>query len=719
MELKNIADIGEGITVFMPSGIQANLSLVEDKVVVEYPEMYKDTYTKEEFEKIMQEGIFIFNEPSQKIMEGYDQKDCPAGSIYTELTNKEDKYLPSQVKIDRLTVLDKIAKENPDVFIRQQAQTFIDEMGLQEYNKKEIDKFIKDVLKDEEKEYKLLSEELGEFNNSDAIDEITSALEAHQTTGYDATELGNWVLVTSLDSKMAALTEPMKGYILEKIAAPIQDGHIAYTDLELVINDGSGLTKEDLISMDAFDEAEITEMLANSSKELTCYISYEIKFDGTLGESFKVKDKKKKKKLDEKGSKMESKVNEGTLNEDSYKVYSDIEGQTVTEFQSWTEVEEYLNKTWGEYKADMAKENAEFGTEQDKDEFMSRFDIDMPISIEIEMVENPDDICVDCDGSCSACCLDPETCEDELGTDCTEIEVPAEAEEVDMDAVIDEMCMTKLSNPEIAKEQNQQAQEDEEEKEEEKMEETFGDNMGMLTDINDLDFPGALQKAVDTKDDGSLYRISDLANELKELRAEMQKELEAIKNDIKTTLQDVKQDIKAEVNDVENKVQDTKIAVDDLTTEEDAELEDMEMLGNEEEPMDEEPVDEEPVENEEEPEEDNMEESLQTSSFKKYITGGLMDTLRFTRTKAMEEDLNKLKQEIDKMSQEGKDAKEMKDKITLMADSEEEDKQASEYAASKLGESLIPDSKVYSIKESLLATSHSSKLNGLNGLIQK
>ena len=64
MELKNIDQIGEGLVVFMPSGIQATLTTNEDKVIVEYPEMYKDEYTHEDFKQLIEEGIFIFNEPS-------------------------------------------------------------------------------------------------------------------------------------------------------------------------------------------------------------------------------------------------------------------------------------------------------------------------------------------------------------------------------------------------------------------------------------------------------------------------------------------------------------------------------------------------------------------------------------------------------------------------------------------------------------------------------
>jgi hypothetical protein len=196
MELKNIDQIGEKLVVFMPSGIQATLTKNEDKVFVEYPEMHKDEYTHEAFKELIEEGIFIFNEPSivmesvedeldeekivetidelttlmqkieecakdsiltrkhilhkeeklnegvmnklkgfirESLVEAYSQEDCEPGSVYTVIKDKEKEHVTAEDKNNMLDNLNKIAKNFPDVKVRQQALTFVDELGLQEY----------------------------------------------------------------------------------------------------------------------------------------------------------------------------------------------------------------------------------------------------------------------------------------------------------------------------------------------------------------------------------------------------------------------------------------------------------------------------------------------------------------------------------------------------------------------------------------------------------
>ena len=62
MQIKNFNEIKDGMVVFMPSGIQATLHKDGNNILVEYPEMYSDKYTKEQFEKIINEGIFVFSD---------------------------------------------------------------------------------------------------------------------------------------------------------------------------------------------------------------------------------------------------------------------------------------------------------------------------------------------------------------------------------------------------------------------------------------------------------------------------------------------------------------------------------------------------------------------------------------------------------------------------------------------------------------------------------
>lgn len=1043
MELKSIDEIGEKLVVFMPSGIQATLTRDGDNVIVEYPEMYQDKYSKKEFESLIEQGIFIFNErPTTQVIEAYEQEENPQGTM-KELADEDEnnQYLTADYKLAMLDALDKIFKEYPDVHAREQARIFIDEIGLQEYyDIKAIEDFIKDhqMAKFTADKNESLNEENGEHYGEMFCEEIAKQLEEGNKSGH-CDNLGAWDLKTSLDMHWEQMTQDAQQYILEEIAMPVRDGHLNYTDLQIVIHTGSNLTKEDLMSMQIFDDEEIDAMFAIDG-EMNGYISFEIIMENpvdNMEEAFKVK-KRKKKKLDELSKneeleKVENKeINEGmwaspftvknakkiaellanpitlgelnseeiqkelwnvigddgfwdavadettvepdcdarpliisnletwidnkenfrngayyqeaediivkaidkfmnnskneeledeepelglyiqttgelykkhiqdkkdvnwdelikdgaemykkeienkefsdeekaqakeylknyftesiylkdeegneegpfedqeaanafiqdqkdhgvnkeyeeeikeedmskTKNEDCYKVYNNMLGDAEAAcFQNWNEVEEYLNAQWGEYKADKAKENAEFGTEADKEEFFGGYDIAIePMVIEID-VEDP--ICPECGEVCD--CEDGQCdCEEQPEIEAP-IELPAEqpeepiedpAEEpMDMDTVqelendieaaltdeeieeaVNEMCMCKLPDPEKAQKENEQ--------EDDKIEEAFSDNMGMLTDINDLDFPDALHDAVDTKEDGSLYRISDLAKELAELKELVKSEIEAIKNDIKTTLQDVKQDIKAEVNDVENKVQDTKSAVADLTSEEE-DLEDVEFMDQQPEEAPEEPAEEneEPAQDEEEApaeDEENMEESIDIeklagdpifeavknvmesnthpqgymsiptlaqrvreeygintkiestyntvanyvlkTSYKehivdlpteqrslkesmlgkaaKWLSGGLMGRLNEEKEARKNEDLNKIKQEIDKMAKEGKDAKEIKDAITLSSENDQEADQAADYAVQKLNQAE-------SLKESLLRTASTAKLNNL------
>lgn len=163
----------------------------------------------------------------------------------------------------------------------------------------------------------------------------------------------------------------------------------------------------------------------------------------------------------------------------------------------------------------------------------------------------------------------------------------------------------------------------------------------MLTDINDLDFPDALADTVETTEDGEILTLEKAVAEIKD-------EIEDLKDDIKDEIEDLK-DNKDNIKD------DSEIdSKNDENDENDEILDDTEM----------------------------------EESFKKYLRKGQY------------EDLNKTKQEIDKLNREGKSADKIKDTITLMSGDEKEEKQATDYAVSKL-------------KESLLNTKYSSKLSNL------
>ena len=1222
MNLTRFEDIKDGMPVFMPSGIQARLFLEGENIAVEYPELYRDKYTKEDFQKLMDEGIMIFHDvtvPQQSVLmedtildklskkgyireslketledgytyqvciydgddenaepeciaiedteeaaiqrakyeyehsdldentvvcvmwvengeqiwyidkdceeklnEAFNQEDNKPGDVYTALNDKKKEYVTPDFKNELLTCLTKICKEYPVVKVRQQAATFMDELGLQEYyDVKAVKDFINkytdllsahvneslneedfraeanaflwdacadfayqkieelaksyptvdEILQDDEdlsiegeaKEYaqeildmcnkgyneslneeddkfnymmldrlrqdceyylgngnrnekqlwagnvkdqiaemrkiydklpekpewisledidnyerqmlstdESLNEEQGPYYGSEALGNIAIEIENGNKQGVEPTEFGNWVLHTSIDEKWEQLTEDAKLFILEKIAMPVADGHVSYDDLELYISDASSLTREDITSMGIFDEEQIDSML-NGNEEMFL-VSYELQFDGDIhvGESFKQKDKKKKKqkiedsmneetinelsdktisnslkklakraqekeengdmegasedteqfnriqnkwaKLKDMGlakGKVESvnedngagvyvKDNEGNISgpyinneaaedyikqmveqgkkeedfeittdngeeemketmlvQEAYKVYNTVGAEVVDQgtFNSWTEVEDHLNKEWGNYTNMMCKENPSFGSEEDKEAFMGNYEI-APIEVEVLPdvdLDNMEDVeiefmepeNVECeDGECEEC----EPCEDECEEECSDVcpecgKEPCECEteepevedieekedELTEDVDLDELGGEALTaedveeqNAEIEDAEDEEDEETEEEittpeeavekiddvediiddieeyiktlldaegeemeepeeapeeeiqemcmegprepknkkdkKEDEEKNEEFTDNMGMLTDINDLDFPDALANTIETKEDGSLYRIGDLAKELEELKSMFTKEIENIKNDIKSALQDVKQDVKQEINNVGTKVQDTKTAVDDLTVEDDMETEEpVEEAPAEEEDLDNEPIEEEPIEDEETEEgsEEELEESVnpiaeaiektlknkkmsKTTFYNKLLENYGLDCLkeenqvlkkmidgyvkankltkniidesveaeekestRFAMNKylrkGMMEDIDAAKKKVDELTSQNKSADEIKNAITLLSDNEDEEDEASEYAVEKM-------------KESLLQTSQTSKL---------
>ena len=689
-------------------------------------------------------------------------------------------------------------------------------------------------------------------------------------------EFGAWLLETSVDEKWEQLTKAMQMYLLDGIADYVQQGSLKEEDLILEIDPEAGLTKEDVLSLDMFSDEEIDTTYKYHDLQLHAFISYEIKSDKQAGndkqESFKLKKKKNKKQkiedsMDEaiylknkdgneigpfkdqdakeeyikeqkqngyqgefeeiiKENKKEEKMSKDNLTENCYKVYNTLEPDAQPAcFNSWNEIDDYLNQTWGEYKVDMAKKNDGFGTQQDYDNYLSNFEVAIePIEIPAEQIpaEGIDfqvaDECPDCEPELTEPAEEPmnmeaeQEVEDEIEDDMDEDfedehigkseEEPAEEEPTEEDPNVEP---TEIDNPKDALNRIEDVEdavdniedyiktllsdEDIEEVEDmhEQKTEDFKDNMGMLTDMNDLDFPDALADTVDTKEDGSLYRISDVAKEIEDLKATIEQLKNDFKSELTTLVQDLKNDLKLSVNNVENKVQDTKNAVDNLTSEEE-DLEDLEVEEplEGEEPAQEEP--EEPAEDEENMEENYDEEALKgnkmyesikeiiatktgkvisiptiaerlreeygidanlNTSYGKiiytqvadlinktslresvvdprieekekrksllgkaanWIGGGLMSRLQESAEKQRWEALEQIKQEIDKKVQQGADAQELKDTITLASENDEEAKQAKDYAVNK----LKTTAKVENLKDKLLKTSKTAAFKDLN-----
>ena len=591
-----------------------------------------------------------------------------------------------------------------------------------------------------------IKENLNEASNG--IENIADALMQGAKKGFEPIEYGNWICTTSLDDKWESFSPVMKDYLLKEISYQVNTGDLEFEDLEISIDgddcDKAMLDENDIKALGMFDDEEIEEMINAEFKPLTFLISYNIEFDNkinedlnmkkatkkalkesveiksetsevvesTTDEQFKVKDKKKKKKkiddnLDKKVGNMKK------LTEDAYKVYNTIENRECGTFNSWNDVENFLNQEWGSYSADKAKENPNFGSEEDKANFFGNYSMDvvqLPVAVEPET-------------NCDICDCEPDTCggcaDIEVPDDAEVIEIPAEVaakEPVEIDVEVapldlDAFINTLVDEPEVEEPQTDDTEEtcadcgcnpcecttviasdiieeskkplkedegidafDDEDKEYEfrtvrknalanpnayegrytqsdirvarkayaddieaakaqeqakndlaKTEE-FKDNMGMLTDINDTDFPDALKQAVDTKEDGSLYRISDIAKELEELKASFKQEIESIKQDIKTTLTDIKQDIKSDVKDIQtdvtSKLDNTNSKIADLTSEEG--LDDEELDLENEAPVDTEEeldLENEPAEEEttEETDEDELTEAEKRAFVQNYV----------------------------------------------------------------------------------------------------
>lgn len=161
------------------------------------------------------------------------------------------------------------------------------------------------------------------------------------------------------------------------------------------------------------------------------------------------------------------------------------------------------------------------------------------------------------------------------------------------------------------------------------------------TDVQDVDMPQAIANSIPTTEDGEVITLEKIWDVLNKLVADVQ----ALKQ-LPTQPAEPEQPEEPELPPVEE--------------------------------VDDEEDEEEEVEEKDEPEESDEKEDSED----------------------MDEDLNKTKRMIDRLTQQNKEPREIKNAITLMSDDENEEEQASEYAISKM-------------KESLLNTRHTAKLRGL------
>ena len=114
MYLTKIEDIKEdGTTVFMPSGIQATVYNMGDNILVKYYDFREDKYSVEDFKKLMNEGIFIFNDrPTTQVIENKEEERNMDNSIYEKLLSKGFMKPMKEEKV--LTLKDVIGKDETE-----------------------------------------------------------------------------------------------------------------------------------------------------------------------------------------------------------------------------------------------------------------------------------------------------------------------------------------------------------------------------------------------------------------------------------------------------------------------------------------------------------------------------------------------------------------------------------------------------------------------------
>ena len=193
-----------------------------------------------------------------------------------------------------------------------------------------------------------------------------------------------------------------------------------------------------------------------------------------------------------------------------------------------------------------------------------------------------------------------------------------------------------------------------------KKDEAFEDEM--LTDINDLDFPAAFEDTVETDEEGELLTLGKLADKINSLEDTIKDEIEDLKDDLKDEIEEIKPE---ETEELEFEDEEPE-SENEEDIEEDTEEDSEEDSGNEE------------------PLEDQLEEALQSYLKKGYL-----------------EDLQKTKQEVDKLEREGKSAEEIKNTITMMSDDDKEKEEAEKYAIEKMKESLLNSSKTSKLSKLL------------------
>lgn len=106
MRLEKVEQIVDGVKALLPSGVEAEISMQGDEILVKYVDDSVELLNQDEFGNLIDAGVEVFDEPSQLIMERVDVTDnyirtrleepntCKPGSFRTkQVNNKGDKII--------------------------------------------------------------------------------------------------------------------------------------------------------------------------------------------------------------------------------------------------------------------------------------------------------------------------------------------------------------------------------------------------------------------------------------------------------------------------------------------------------------------------------------------------------------------------------------------------------------------------------------------------
>ena len=232
MKLKDINEIKEdGLVVFMPSGIQATLFNEGENILVKYYNLTEDKYTHEDFYKLINEGIFIFNDrPNSQVIENL-QKDL-------EFTNKELVNMREDYNEDVFECLIKYADEQGvnvsdlEEYDPEEIANWISKEMGQNISVEEVEQLIADEVYDMEQ----LRNEVHESALKESQDEYKLVIITGRGRGDD----GKLTKESFQDDKdLAALLHVFENYDLQNAGmfnGDYEDDDLEEDDIELKNN---------------------------------------------------------------------------------------------------------------------------------------------------------------------------------------------------------------------------------------------------------------------------------------------------------------------------------------------------------------------------------------------------------------------------------------------------------------------------------------------------